>query len=408
MEKDDNYSFGSIHNANLTPLISLVMKNYLYRVYRNELQNEKFTITKSLGIKLHDNPFAELPNVNLDESNGYYFFSDGILIFSIIYKGEKYELTFHTFYREFCAHSFTQELRVYCKGITQKAILSTHLLTLLKQESIKHSSFRNRVIKYDRLETKEFFEGLQIINEPLSKSNELYIPECKVKEIKRFTYSVKNYSEDKICLRFLFSGPPGTGKTELMNTIINDIMNHATVLITNGGNFPVNEVFEFCALFEPCVLVVDDIDFAVHIRIENPHKDELSLFLQYLDGFFSNNLFVLASTNDKTLVDQAASRPGRFDLVLDISEIEPGDYLNLILRETNDEEIIGLFNEEVMSQLRIKKVTGAFIVNLIKQLKSVKKMNGNIAPEDFENYFQLSYNGFYKNNSEGNSKMAGF
>ncbi|NMB81407.1 MAG: hypothetical protein GYA14_06275, partial [Ignavibacteria bacterium] len=119
------------------------------------------------------------------------------------------------------------------------------------------------------------------------------------------------------------------------------------------------------------------------------------------------NLFVLASTNDKKMVDIAASRPGRFDLILDIEEINSSNYHSLIIRETDDEQIIGFFTPELLSSFAMKKVTGAYIVSFIKQLKSVKKNKGSINAKDFEDYLNLTYNGFYKSNAE-NLKAVGF
>jgi len=85
-------------------------------------------------------------------------------------------------------------------------------------------------------------------------------------------------------------------------------------------------------------LVIDDIDFLVANREDTFDKKSLGTFLQYLDGFIQQNLFILASTNDKKLVDTAASRPGRFDLIIDMSEINSDNYFSLIYRETTDPE----------------------------------------------------------------------
>lgn len=56
----------------------------------------------------------------------------------------------------------------------------------------------------------------------------------------------------------------------------------------------------------------------------------------------------------------------------------------------------------------MKKVTGAYIVSFIKQLKSLKRSKGDINETDFNDYMNLTYNGFYKTNSQNINKAVGF
>lgn len=134
----------------------------------------------------------------------------------------------------------------------------------------------------------------------------------------------------------------------------------------------------------------------------------MGTFLQYLDGFIPQNLFIIASTNDKKLVDAAASRPGRFDLIIDMSEISAENYLALIYRETDEPEIINLFNNEIMDTFKSKNVTGAFIVSLIRQLISLKKMKGSIVEQDLKNYFNIIHRGYYSSNAINYNEAIGF
>jgi SpoVK/Ycf46/Vps4 family AAA+-type ATPase len=161
-------------------------------------------------------------------------------------------------------------------------------------------------------------------------------------------------------------------------------------------------------LFSPSLLVIDDLDFIAGEREDNPRKNPLGEFLQALDGLLPNNVFVLASTNDKKLVDAAAQRPGRFDMILDIAEIESNNYLQLIRRETKDTEIIKLFDDETLIYLRDKKVTGAFIVSLIKQVNNAIQINGKLSKTEFLDYLDLAYKGFYDFNEENFKSAIGF
>lgn len=141
---------------------------------------------------------------------------------------------------------------------------------------------------------------------------------------------------------------------------------------------------------------MDDLDLITGSRETGYFSNSLGNFLQELDGFEKNNIFLLATTNDKSLIDKAASRPGRFDMILDFGRIHKSDYFNLINSSTNNKQILELFDEDLLDKLKKKNVTGAFIVNLIKQLEIKSKLD----PEyDLKNYLHdlidISHRGFY-------------
>jgi len=215
----------------------------------------------------------------------------------------------------------------------------------------------------------------------------------------RFIAEINNYSpenrEIKRQFRFLLNGLPGTGKSQIISAIINAVYGKITTVILNGADYRMTDIIDFCKIFDPCLLVIDDIDFIARKREENFNSNSLINFLHSLDGLFPESLFLIGATNDKFLVDEAASRPGRFDMILDITKITDSNYLNLIKRETNDESLIELFNEEVLSFMENKNVTGAFIVNLIKQLNSIKRIEGKVVYEDLMNLLKFTYEGFY-------------
>jgi len=113
-----------------------------------------------------------------------------------------------------------------------------------------------------------------------------------------------------------------------------------------------------------------------------------------------NKFFLIATTNDKKLVDMAASRPGRFDEIIDFGEFERVYYMDLIMKHTNDERILNMFTDDVLNYMEEKKVTGAYIVNLIKQTKIMSEMNPEFGIDDLMKYLNRNYKGFYKSQIE--------
>jgi SpoVK/Ycf46/Vps4 family AAA+-type ATPase len=229
----------------------------------------------------------------------------------------------------------------------------------------------------------------------------------KKEQCERFIKAVKNYEKERCVLRYLFNGAPGTAKTQLINAIMNELNGTVNFFVMGGAEISLTEVFNFVRQFEKCVLVIDDLDLVVGNRDNRTNYKDMAVFLSTLDGHLPNSLFLLASTNDKKLVDLAASRPGRFDMILDIDAIDNDNYMSLIKRETDDDEILSFFNTNILEMFLARKVTGAYIVSFIKQLKNLKYTNGILTSEDFNNYLNLTYNGFYKSNSD-NLKAVGF
>ena len=407
---EGEFNVNSYTSLQLTELSELLLRNYLYNIYLKKLNGDKLVVDKVISFHCSERPIPRLPIVNFDSEKNSYQFPDPAMNFSVRYKNEKYECFFlvtNEMYEEF------QPLHtLHVTGLSNQAKEVKGLTELIYSEGLKNSPLKNKTIsiRITGNETKDgtLLEGTTIVTIPKRNLDEIFICDSKREHINRFIYAIKNYHSDKQCFRYLLSGQPGTGKTQLMNAIINSLEDECTIVLTQGGNFPIEDIFKFCSLFDPCLLVIDDIDFLVTNREDTLEKKSLGTFLQYLDGFIPQNLFIMASTNDKKLVDAAASRPGRFDLIIDMSEISSENYFSLIYRETNDPEIIDLFNNEIMDTFKSKKLTGAFIVSLIRQLTSLKKMKGNIVKEDLKNYFNIIHRGYYSSNAENYDEVIGF
>lgn len=70
-------------------------------------------------------------------------------------------------------------------------------------------------------------------------------------------------------------------------------------------------------------------------------------------------------------------------------------YLRLIERET---KVLRLFNENKLKKLADRRISGAFIVNMIKLLKTYKAQNVALTETKLQEILNFSINGFYKSN----------
>ena len=80
--------------------------------------------------------------------------------------------------------------------------------------------------------------------------------------------------------------------------------------------------------------------------------------------------------------------------------------MDLIKKHTNDEKILDLFTDDILNFMEEKKVTGAYIVNLIKQTKIMKEMNDGFGYDDLMKYLNRNYKGFYKSQAETDRRFG--
>ncbi|MFC6763609.1 ATP-binding protein [Natrinema soli] len=121
----------------------------------------------------------------------------------------------------------------------------------------------------------------------------------------------------------LFYGPPGTGKTLFARAIAGEL-GHPYLELSAGdiksrwineSTKQVNRLFEEAAQFDRCVIFIDEIDALLASResdVNREHTQVVNEFLAHLDANDPNYL-VIAATNRAELLDDAATRRGRFD-----------------------------------------------------------------------------------------------
>jgi SpoVK/Ycf46/Vps4 family AAA+-type ATPase len=238
--------------------------------------------------------------------------------------------------------------------------------------------------------------------------NDIYLPKNVQNHIALFIHTVEGYGSVKKSLRYLFAGKPGTAKTKIISAIANACKGKATFIFTNGNEHRIESLFRFVELFSPVVLCIDDIDMMTGSREEGLFTRQLANFLQKMDGFVKRDFFLLATTNDKRLVDLAASRPGRFDFIINVNLIQPDLYLSLVKSKTANKEIIYLFeDEEILASLSKKKVSGAFITNIVKHLELISSFEPNkLSQEYLLQIISETYQGFYKEPEPTNGKTG--
>ena len=121
----------------------------------------------------------------------------------------------------------------------------------------------------------------------------------------------------------LLYGPPGTGKTLFARAIAGEL-GHPYLELSAGdiksrwineSTEQVNQLFVEAEQFDRCVIFIDEIDALLAGRGNDLHREHAQVvneFLAHLDDE-DPNFLVIAATNRADLLDEAATRRGRFD-----------------------------------------------------------------------------------------------
>merc|ERR1719450_79862 len=153
----------------------------------------------------------------------------------------------------------------------------------------------------------------------------------EIMEFVEFLKSPKKYTDlgAKIPKGALLCGPPGTGKTLLAKATAGEASvpffsisgSDFIEMFVGVGPARVRDLFKEARNSAPCIIFIDEIDAVGRQRGRggisggnDERENTLNQLLVEMDGFNSTtNVVVLAGTNRVDILDQALTRPGRFD-----------------------------------------------------------------------------------------------
>ena len=174
---------------------------------------------------------------------------------------------------------------------------------------------------------------------PVTNTNFADVAGCdsakiELEEIVDFLKNPDKYSEmgAQIPRGALLNGPPGTGKTLLARAVAGEA--GVPFLSVSGSEFVqifvgvgaarVRDMFRTARENSPCIIFIDEIDAIGRQRGSGGSNDEreqtLNQLLVEMDGFDGNpGVITIAATNRLDILDEALTRPGRFDRKIEVS-----------------------------------------------------------------------------------------
>lgn len=169
-------------------------------------------------------------------------------------------------------------------------------------------------------------------------------------------------------------------------------------------------ILEACEIFEKGVIIMDDIDLYLGSRDNGSYTKLLGEFLSFFDGVKKRKISLLASTNDKGLVDKAAERPGRFNMTLDYTFLTDEQIVEVcevhLPVEYQVEEVYDVLRGSLSG--RKAKITGAFIANLSENIREMSDDNIDWNLKETIDLITESYKGFYTSQVDKSRNNTGF
>jgi ATPase family associated with various cellular activities (AAA) len=138
---------------------------------------------------------------------------------------------------------------------------------------------------------------------------------CPLESKRATEYSsyLKKCIDADVSRSVMLYGPPGTGKSTMARTLVDKLgMRSFRIRVEDIGHIENSTLFEAITIFEPDAVILDDFDRA----------SSQSSLLETLEYFQRHVKLVIATVNNRNSLDEAILRPGRFDELLHVKQMD--------------------------------------------------------------------------------------
>ncbi|KAF3481415.1 intermembrane space AAA protease IAP-1 [Arthroderma uncinatum] len=221
----------------------------------------------------------------------------------------------------------------------------------------------------------------------------------ELQELVEFLSNPERFSSlgGKLPKGILLVGPPGTGKTLLARAVAGEA--GVPFFYMSGSEFDeiyvgvgakrVRELFNQARGKAPAIIFIDELDAIGAKRNERDAayvKQTLNQLLTELDGFSqSSGVIIIAATNFPELLDNALTRPGRFDRKVVVGLPDVRGRMDILNHHMKNIQVSTEVDTAVIAR-GTPGFSGADLENLINQaaIRASRNRKGKVGPEDFD------------------------
>ena len=169
----------------------------------------------------------------------------------------------------------------------------------------------------------------------------------------------------------LLYGPPGTGKTSISNEVLNNVNRKVFTIRKNksNGNFIdyINDIFNEAKNNQPSIILLDDLDKFSEAD-EKSNNEEFVTIQSLIDDIKNDDVFVIATANDISLLPSSLKRAGRFDVQIKIDKPKEDDAVKIFSHY--------LKNKKVDDDVNVKKLSYILTNSSCAELEKVCNQAG--------------------------------
>jgi cell division protease FtsH len=200
----------------------------------------------------------------------------------------------------------------------------------------------------------------------------------------------------------LLTGAPGCGKSLLARSVAGEAgvpffsvaASEFMQMFVGAGAGKVRALFAEAERVAPSIIFIDEIDSIGKERNNSINSDEreqtLNQLLVCMDGFESGGkgkgVIVLAATNRPDILDEALTRPGRFDRIVEIPDPDLIDRESILMVHSRNKQLASDVNLATIAR-NTAGFSGAALANLANEaaLMAARNKHAKITMNDWTN-----------------------
>lgn len=147
--------------------------------------------------------------------------------------------------------------------------------------------------------------------------------------------SLRRYMDAGIHRSLLMYGLAGTGKSTMARVIIRHLGFKALrIKVEDVGHLDVTYVKQIISILKPEAILIDDFD----------RSHEQRRLLELMECFNKTVKLVIATVNNRDMLDESIMRPGRFDELLEVNKLDE-EVVKYVLGDIYDEQTFQLVKD---------------------------------------------------------------